>query len=417
MDVKREKKPYTRIVRLLLLTIVVTLIVGGGTFLSSNLRTATPVVSSATSLIAVVQRGDMIREVSGNGVLVPAEVHLISPSVSGRIEQVLVRPGEAVSPDTVLIELSNPDLERNVLDATYELEVAEAELRELQIQLNEQSLDLEESLIVVSGKLAQARLVNVRDKQLFEEGLLPRYDLDVSSATLDSIESQYKIIQQRIAMRPKNGEVQTSKQQSHIEQLKSILAHQQEMRDALKVRAGTNGVLQQLMIEKGQPVTTTTTLAKIANTSELKAELNIPGVQLRDVEVGQPVSLDTRNGVVNGCVMRIDPSVVGETVTVEIVLTGPLPKVARPDLRIEGTIQLQQLRGVLFVQKPVGCRENSTLSLFKIVKGTNQLVRTDVKLGSLSVNAAEVVSGLDEGEKVIISDMSDWEEFDMLLLD
>jgi len=389
----------------------------GTTFVFSNLKRAAPVVKADTLWTATVAKGEMLRQVRGNGTLVPAEVWWIPAPVEGRVEHISFDPGESVKADTVLLELSNPILERNMLDAKWELDGAIAGLKNLEIDLSNQQLEQEERLAIVEGNLEVVGLQAELDQRLFNEELLNQHQLDVSLARLKTLENQVSLMKQRLGKMQQNREAQLAVRQARVEQFRALVALRRTQLDALEVKAGTDGVLQQLMVEVGQQVTMATTLAKIAKPEELKAELQISETQTRDVLVGQPVSIDTRSGIVEGKVARIDPAVVSGTVLVEVRLEGPLPRGARPELSVEGTIIIDRLENVLHVDRPVGSRPNKQISLFRLDADGQLGVRTSVTLGRGSVRSIEIVDGLSPGDVIIISDMSKWEEVDVVRLE
>ena len=382
----------------------------------SRLDRAAPVVEADTVWMAVVERGELVRQVRGNGTLVPEQVWWIPAPSEGRVVGIHLKPGEAVEPDTVLMDLGNPVLERDLLDAEWELNAAEAGLENLEADLSNRQLEQEEAMALVEGEGQVAKLQVDRDRRLFEEGLLAKHGLDVSLAKSGALQTRAELMRRRLEKMRQTVDAQLAVQQAKVEQFRALVALRRGQCEALHVKAGTAGALQQLLVEVGQPVTTATTLAKIGRPDELKAELLVSETQMRDVQVGQSVDIDTRNGVVQGRVARIDPAVVASTVTVEVTLEGALPKGARPDLSVEGVIEIERLADVLHVGRPVGARPETGISLFKLDPNGDLAVRTPVQLGRSSVNAIEVVRGLDAGDRVIVSDMSKWEAVDRVRL-
>lgn len=417
MDIVRKNVTRKRwLLRALLVTIAVAALIGT-TIVFSRLKRAAPVIKADTVWTATVKKGEMLRRVRGNGTLVPAEVWWIPAPVAGRVEKILFDPGEPVLAKTILLELSNPILERDMLDAMWELDGSIAGLRNLEIDLSNRQLEQEEGLAIVKGNLKVVRLQAELDQRLFNEELLNQHKLDVSLARLEALENQVKLMEQRLGKMQQNTEAQMAVGQARVEQYRALVALRRTQLDALKVKAGTNGVLQQLPVEVGQPVTMATTLAKIAKPDELKAELQISETQTRDIQVGQVVDIDTRNGIVKGRVARIDPAVVSGTVLVEVKLEGALPKGARPELSVEGTIIIDRLENVLHVGRPVGSRPNSQISLFVLDPAGELATRTPVKLGRGSVSMIEIVAGLAQGDRIIISDMTKWEDVDAVRLE
>lgn len=417
MDITRKNVARKRWLYRTLFAVAAAAILMGITIIISNLKRAAPVVKADTVWTATVKQGEMLRQVRGNGTLVPAEVWWIPAPVEGRVERIFFDPGESVNAETVLLELSNPVLERDVLDAKWELGAAIAGLKNLEIELSNRQLEQEERLAIVEGNLKVVKLQAELDQRLFDEELLNQHKLAVSLARLEALENQVSLMNQRLGKTQQNRQAQLDVGQARIEQYRALVALRRTQRDALKVKAGTDGVLQQLMVEVGQQVTTATTLAKVAKHDELKAELRIPETQTRDIQVGQVVNIDTRNGIVEGRVARIDPVVVSGTVRVEVRLVGALPKGARPELSVEGTVVIDRLENVLHVDRPVGSRSNTLISLFKLDSNSDLAIRTPVKLGRGSVSRIEIIDGLSRGDRIIISDMSKWEDVDTVRLE
>jgi len=416
MDVARTHGTRWRWLRRGLFLVGAALLLGGTTYAFSILKRAAPVMDADSVWTAAVERGEMLRQVRGNGTLVPAEVRWIPAPAEGRVENIPYKPGETVSAETVLIELSNPVLERDLLNSEWELDAAEAGRRNLETEIETQQLGLQESIAVAEGELRIAKLQADRDRQLLEEGLSAQYVLDVSFAQLEAIETRVKLMRQRLEQMESSVEAQLAVQQAKVEQLRGLVSLRRRQLDDLQVKAGASGVLQQVMVEVGQQVTPATTLARVAQPDQLKAELQVSETQMRDVQVGQSVDIDTRNGIVRGRVGRIDPAVVNGAVKVEAILEGELPKGARPDLSVEGVIEIERLNDVLHVARPVGSRPETRVGLFRLSKDGDFAARTPVLLGRGSVNAMEIVEGLNEGDRVIISDMSKWEAVDRVCL-
>ena len=402
--------------RLVALALVGLAALSAVTYGLTNLRRAAPVVDANTVWTAKVERGEMLRQVRGNGTLVPAEVRWIPAPGDGRVEKIELKPGAKVTADTVLVELSNPVLQRDLLDAKWQLDAAEAGLKGLQSDLKNKRLDEQEQLASVEGQRHVAKLQAERDQKLFDQGLLAQYVLDVSNADLAALEEQVKLKRKRLAQMEASVDAELAVQKAKVEQFRALVKLRQTQLDALTVRAGTDGVLQQVMVEVGQQVTTASTLAKVARVDELKAELGILETQARDVQVGQNVSIDTRNGIVKGKVERVDPAVVNGNVKVEVTLEGKLPKGARPDLSVEGTVELERLPDVLHVTRPVGSQDNTNITLFRVDPDTGLAKRVPVKLGRGSVNQIEIINGLNAGDEVVVSDMSKWENVDAVQL-
>jgi len=417
MDIQRKNVVRKRRLTYIFLAIAAAALLTGITLVFSGLKRAAPVVKADTVWTATVKRGEMLRSVRGNGTLVPAEVWWVPAPVEGRVEKIFFDPGEPVRVDSALMELSNPVLKRDVLDAEWELDAAEASLKNLEIDLSNRQLEQEERLAIVEGNLNVVRLQAELDQRLFDEELLNQHRLDVSLAQLEALDNQVGLMKQRLAKMQQNKKAQLAVSQARVEQYKALVDLRQTQLDALLVKAGTDGVLQQLMVEVGQQVTMATTLARIAKPDELKAELQISETQMRDIQIAQSVDIDTRNGIVEGQVSRIDPSVVAGTVLVEVKLTGELPRGARPELSVEGTVIIDRLDDVLHMDRPVASRENTQISLFKLDPNSSLATKALVKLGRGSVSAVEIVDGLSAGDEVIISDMSKWDDVDAVRLE
>ncbi len=381
-----------------------------------RLEPAAPTVEQATVWIDTVKRGEMLRQVRGLGTLVPEEIRWIAAVTDGRVERILVKPGAAVKAETVLIELTNPELEQAALDAQMQLKSAEAEYISLRLRLENQRLDLQSSIAKVESDHHQAKLRADTDEELSKRGLIAELNVKLSRTTAEELEKRSQIEQKRLAISTESEKAQLAVQQAHVDQLRALYRLKRSQVDSLQVRSGTEGVLQQLPVEVGQRMVPGTTLAKIAEPKRLKAELKIAETQAKDIQIGQEASIDTRNGIIPGKVIRIDPAVQNGTVTVDVALEGVLPKRARPDLSVEGTIELERLENVLYVGRPVHGQERSNIGLFKIVDMNKTAARVQVKLGRSSVSTIEILEGLDAGDQVILSDMSAWDSFDRVRL-
>jgi len=382
----------------------------------SRLEPAAPTVERATVWIDTVKRGPMLRQVRGSGTLVPEEVRWIPATTDGRVEQILVKPGTAVTADTVLLELSNPEVELSALEAESAVKAAEAEYTNLKVQLESQVLNQQAQAASVRSSYHQAKLQAEANKELARDGLIASLTLKLSEVTADELAGRSEIEEKRLAISADASKAQLAVQAARLDQLRGAWQLRRRQVDSLKVRSGSDGVLQQLPVEVGQRYTAGTILAKVAQPGHLKAEVRIAETQARDIELGQVASIDTRNGVVPGRVVRIDPASENGTVKVDVALEGPLPKGARPDLSVDGTIELERLTDVLYVGRPAFGQEQSTVGLFKLEPGGSGAVRTQVKLGRSSVNTVEILEGLNVGDQVVLSDMSAWNAFDRVRL-
>jgi HlyD family secretion protein len=329
----------------------------------------------------------------------------------------LLLPGTAVKPDTVLLVLANPELQQSALDAEWQLKAAEADLQSLKPKLERELLDEKATAATVQADYHQAKIQADVDERLAKSGLGAELKAELSRAKAEQLATRREIEQQRLGTYAEYMQAQLAAQQAKIEQLRALYELKHSQVDALNVRAGISGVLQEVSVQIGQQVTPGTTLAKVVDPARLKAELKIPETQAKDIQVGQAASIDTHNGVAAGRVSRIDPAVQEGTVTVDVALEGMLPRGARPDLSVEGTILIEHLGDVVYVGRPAFSQPNSTVGLFKLGEGGKEAVRVQVRLGRASVNTVQVLEGLKVGEEVILSDMSRWDGFERVRLE
>jgi HlyD family secretion protein len=357
----------------------------------------------------------MLLEVRGLGTLVPDEVLWIPATSDGRVVTRLL-PGVHLKADTIIMELKNPELEQAALDAEWQLKAAEADYNSLKAQLDSKLLDEKAQAATVQADYTNAVLNAEKDSALAKAGLAAELNAKLSRAKAEELTTRNQIEQDRLAVSAASVKAQLEAQKAKVEQLRALYELKQTELDRLKVRAGTEGVLQEVPVEVGQQVTTGTILAKVAQPNKLKAELKIPETQAKDVQLGQLASIDTRNGIIPGRVERIDPAVINGTVTVDVKLEGPLPLGARPDLSVEGTIEIENLKDVVYVGRPAFGQPNSTVGIFKLDEEGNGATRVQVKLGRSSVNTVEIVEGLRPGDRVVLSDMSTWDAFNRIRL-
>jgi HlyD family secretion protein len=363
-----------------------------------------------------VKRGPMVREVRGLGTLVPEEIRWIAANTDGRVEKIVIRPGARVTPETVILELTSPELEQLANDAESKLKAAEAELTSLRAQLQRDLLDQESTTARVHSEYEQARMESETNEQLKRNGLVAELQYKTAQVKAAELANRDAIEQKRLTFAGDSIEPQLAAKQAEVDQLKAAAQWKLEQVEALHVKAGMNGVLQQLPVDVGQLVKAGVNLARVADPGRLKAEIKIAETQAKDIVVGEKVTIDTRNGVVKGHVIRIDPAVEQGTVKVDAQIDGELPKGARPDLTIDGTIELERLNDVVYVGRPAFGQESSTVGMFKLVSGSSEAVRTPVKLGKSSVNTIEIVSGLQPGDQVILSDTSAWDAHERIRL-
>jgi len=382
----------------------------------ARLKPAAPGVERATVWVDAVKRGPMVRQVRGLGTLVTEEVRWIPATTEGRVERILIKPGTAVKPDSVLLEMTNPELELTAQDALLQLRAAQAEYTNQRVRLESQRLDQEAAAAKVRADYHQARLQAEANEELARSGLIANLTLKLSRVNAEELANRSDIEQKRLSIGAEAVQAQLAVHQARVDQLRALYNLRHSEVEALRVRAGIEGVLQQLPLEVGQRVTPGTTLAKVAQPGHLKAELKIAETQAKDIQIGQPAAVDTHNGVVSGRVSRVDPAVRSGTVTVDVSLEGLLPQGARPDLSVDGTIELERLADTLSVGRPAFGQPQSVVSLFKLDEGGRSATRVQVKLGRSSVNTVEIVDGLREGDQVILSDTSQWDAFDRLRL-
>ena len=409
MDIPRKSASRNRQVRRIIYGLLAIIAVGVITVGVSRLKPAAPTVERSTVWIDTVKRGSMLRQVRGLGTLVPEEIRWVPATTQGRVERILVKPGTDVSADTVLLELTNPEAEQAALEATSQLKGAEAEYISLRVQLEKRLLDQKATAATVQADYSQAKLQAEVNEELSKQGLISQLNLKVSKVRAEEMATRKSIEEKRLSITNEEVKAQLAVQQERVSQLRTMAALRRSQVDALRVRAGIEGVLQQMPVEVGQSVTPGTNLARVSDPKRLKAEIRIAETQIKDVLIGQPVTIDTRNGTVPGVVARIDPASQNATVTVDVTLTGELPKGARPDLSVDGTIELERLEDILYVGRPVHAQDYGSLGLFKLVDGGKQAVRVTVKLGRSSVSTIEIIEGLREGEQVVLSDTAQWD--------
>ena len=383
----------------------------------SRLKPAAPSVDRGTLVIDTVKRGGMLRQVRGLGTLVPEELRWIPAATEGRVERIVVQPGSTVSPDTIILELSNPELEMQALDAESQLRAAEAQYAELKVRLESQHLDQEAAAASVQADYAQARMRADTDQQLADQGLVADLNRKLSRVSADQLENRNRIEQRRLAIAGDSIKAQLAGQQAQVEQKRVLARLRRNQVKAQAVRAGIGGMLQQVPVEVGQRVAPGTILAKVAEQNRLKAVIKVAETQAKDIQIGQPATIDTRNGMVDGRVSRVDPAAQNGTVTVDVALTSELPKGARPDLSVDGTVELERLENILYVGRPAqGGQGPGPVGLFKLEEGGSTATRATVRLGRASVSTVEVVAGLKEGDQVILSDTSAYDAVDRIRL-
>lgn len=409
-DVKRRKRIRQSVYAVSAATALILITVG-----VSRLKPAAPTVDRATVWVDAVKRGPMVRQVRGSGTLVPEDIRWIPATTQGRVERIIIRAGAIVEADTVILELSNPELEQAVLGDHANARAADANLKSRQADLEGALLNQEAAVARVEAEYRQAALQLEANEQLYKDSLLSELQLKQSRSQAQELKNRWEIEEKRLTLARQNIEAQLAPQHAEVERLRTLYQLRRRQLDQLKVRAGMPGVLQVVPVEVGQQVAPGTNLARVANPKELKAELRIPETQTRDLAIGQKASIDTRNGLVGGRVARIDPAAQNGTVGVDVTLEDALPPGARPDLSVDGTVELERLDNVVYVGRPAFGQENSTVGLFKLTEG-GEAVRVSVQLGRSSVNTIEIITGLQPGDQVILSDMSTWDSHERIRL-
>jgi HlyD family secretion protein len=386
------------------------------TFALSRLKPAVPSVDRSTVWIDTVKRGPMVRQVRGLGTLVPEQIRWTTVNTEGRVEKIIVWPGTQVEEDTVILELSSPELEQSANDAESKAKAAEAELTSLRATLERERLDQESVTARVHSEYEQAKMERQTNDQLAKNGLVSELVYKTSKVKEAELANRDEIEQKRLTFSNNSIEPQIASKQAAVDQAKQLARLKFDQVAALHVKAGLKGVLQQLPVQIGQRVKVGDNLARVADPTKLKAQVKIAETQAKDILIDQKATIDTRNGVVEGHVIRVDPAVEQGTVTVDVGIDGNLPKGARPDLSVDGTIELERLDNVVFVGRPAFGQENNTVGIFKLVAGTSEAVRTPVKLGRSSVNTIEILNGLEPGDQVILSDTSSMDAHDRIRL-
>jgi HlyD family secretion protein len=416
MDVPRPSQAKARRRRRLLIAGASAVAVLGITWALARLKPAAPSVDRNSVVIDTVKRGPLVRQVHGVGTLVPEEIRWIPARTSGRIERIVLRPGAAVEPDSVILVLSNPDAVQSAALADSQLAAAEADQVNFNVQLQSTLLSAESAAAGAKADYEQAKARADVNDVLYKRGLVSDLDQRLTRIAVEQQEARNVIEQKRFAFAKDSIAPQLASKKAGVESLRLQARLRHEELDALEVRAGMHGVLQLLPGEVGAQVSAGSNLARVADPTRLKAEIRVAETQAKDIAPGQLTSIDTRNGLVEGKVARVDPSVQNGTVTVDITLEGNLPKGARPDLSVDGTIELERLADVIFVGRPPVGQEGGTITMFKLEEDGVHAARVPVQLGRSSVNVIEVRKGLQPGDRVITSDMSQWDTDDRIKL-
>ena len=416
MDIERPSNAKKKRIRQAIYAGVALLAVALVTVGLSRLKPAAPTVERAVVWPDTVKRGPMVRQVRGLGILTPEDIRWIPATTQGRVEKIILRPGTQVKSTDVILELTNPQLEQQLQDATLKLQAAQAGLANIKVQLNNDLLAQQAISANIEADYNKAKMQFQMNEALAKDQLVSKLVLEQSQVDAESLGVRNRISKDQLASKADSMRAQLQVQQSLVDQANALLQLTQQQRDELKVRAGLDGMLQLVPVEVGQQVAPGTNLARVANPMRLKAEIKIAETQAKDIQLGQKAEVDTRGGIIEGRVARIDPSVQNGTRTVDVTLTGDLPRGAVPDLSVDGTIELERLLDVLYMGRPAFGQEQSVVGLFKIGGDGVNAERTQVKLGRSSVNTIEVLSGLKVGDQVILSDMSAYDAYDRIRL-
>lgn len=412
MDIQRASNPKAKRIRRIIYGTATLILIVGVTYGLSTLQPAPPPVDPHTIWFDTVKRGSMVRDVRGLGTLVPEDTRWIAAQTDAHVERWVLRPPAPVKPDSVIMELSDPTVQKDAVDAEYQLKGAQADYENLRVQVNSDLMSQKAAEASVRSDYEQTKLQHSTDEQLAKAGLISRLIEQQSRVRLEQLEIRLKLETERTTLAADSATARLAAQDAKVQQMKALYDLKKGQADALHVRAGIDGLLQLLQVDVGQHVTPGMNLARVADPRKLRAEIKIAETQAKDVVPGQKAVVDTRNGIVSGHVSRVDPSVINGTVTVDVALDDSLPAGARADLSVDGTIILENLKDVLYVGRPVHGQSDSTIGLFKLDANGSQARRVNVKLGRSSVNTIEILGGLKAGDKVILSDMSAVDQYD-----
>ncbi|MGA2812193.1 MAG: HlyD family efflux transporter periplasmic adaptor subunit [Candidatus Acidiferrum sp.] len=416
MDIQRPSNARAKKIRRMIFAAIALILLAGVTYGSWRLRPAAPSVDRATVWTDEVKRGGMLREVRGPGTLVPEEIRWIPAQTQSRVDHIVIHPGALVEPNSIILELTNPELQRDVLDAQFQLKAAQADYANLVVQVNSELLNQKSLEASVRSDYEQAKIQFEVDDKLRSQGLGTEVTARLSKVKMEQLAIRLQLEGDRTRNSGDSSKARLLAQQAHVDQQRALYELKRSEADNLHVRAGIHGVLQLVPVEVGQQVTPGMNLARVADPKRLKAEIKIAETQAKDVLIGQKATIDTRNGLVVGKVSRIDPSVQNGTVTVDVAIHDALPDGARPDLSVDGNIEIENLKNVLYVGRPVHGQSGATIGLFKLVDDGSEAVRVSVTLGKSSVNTVEILEGLNVGDKVILSDMSTYDTSDRIRL-
>ena len=416
MDIVRPEIKHKKKMRRIAYIVAAVVLIPLMTYALSRLKPAAPSVDSGTVWTGTVKRGPMLRDVRGLGTLVPETIRLIPAVTDGQVQTRYLLPGTPVKANTVIFDLVNPQLQQETLDAEYQLKGAQAAYEQTKAQLQNQLMDKRTAAASVSSQYRTAEMVKQTKEELGANGLAPQLDVKTAQVQAEELAKENDLAQKEVETFNNSIASQLAVQEATVDQKRAMYELKKSQMDQLHIRPGIDGMLQELDVEVGQKVTMGTVLARVAQPTHLKAQLKIAETQAKDILIGQKATVDTHNGIIPGHVTRIDPAVVNGTVTVDVGLDGPLPTGARPDLSVEGTVEIERLADVLYVERPVHGEANSTVGIFKVVDDGKEAERVQVQLGRTSVNTVEILKGLQIGDKVILSDMSAWDNYDRVQL-
>ncbi|HXJ45437.1 MAG TPA: HlyD family efflux transporter periplasmic adaptor subunit [Candidatus Dormibacteraeota bacterium] len=416
MDIAIPQNEHAKLVRRIVIAVVLLLGVAVVAYALTRLRPAAPSVDGASLFSDTVKRGDLLRAVHGVGTLVPEDIQWIPALNTARVSKIILHPGATVRADSIILELSNPELERDTLDAEYQLKAAEAQFQSVKAQMGSDILNQKAAAAAVRSEYEQSRIQHAVDEKMLEQKLGAEVTARLSKVKEDQLAIRAQLEEARSKNAEDTAEAKIAAEKSHVDQQRALYNLRRSQLEALHVRAGINGVLQLVPVEVGQSVAPGTNLARVADPKRLKAEIKIAETQANELSPGMKSTIDTRNGIVAGRVSRIDPSVQNGTVSVDISIDGALPNGARPDLSVDGTIEIENLKNILYVGRPAFGQPQTTVGLFKMNEDGTEAVRTSVKLGRFSVSSVEVLQGLKEGDRVILSDTSAWSSYERIRL-
>jgi len=416
MDIAIPQNEHAKLMRRIAIAVVLLLGVAAAAYALTRLRPAAPSVDGASLFSDTVKRGDLLRAVHGVGTLVPEDIQWIPALNTARVSKIILHPGATVKADSIILELSNPELERDTLDAEYQLKAAEAQFQSVKAQVGSDILNQKAAAAAVRSEYEQSKIQHAVDEKMLEQRLGAEVTAQLSKVKEDQLAIRAQLEQARSTNAEDTAAAKIAAEKSHVDQQRALYNLRRSQLQALHVRAGINGVLQLVPVEVGQSVAPGTNLARVADPKKLKAQIKIAETQANELSPGMKSTIDTRNGIVAGRVSRIDPSVQNGTVTVDISIDEALPNGARPDLSVDGTIEIENLKNILYVGRPAFGQPQTTVGLFKMNEDGTEAVRTSVKLGRFSVSSVEVLQGLREGDRVILSDTSALSSYERIRL-